>query len=193
MITAEGIEAAARSHHLATVAIVEKIIGDNNFKPDVFPLVIGEGDNLRAVVFGSESKDPNPDYFNAYITLGSFSLELKIKLIYFIENEKLIKGHDLIKIYKKLSQDSQKFIQDFVVDITKNSTNHKFISDTISNHCHISFTWNAEELIKNSSMAFDKWRYSYEGLGILPWFAGYNELQKAFDARIKEIRNKKST
>jgi hypothetical protein len=180
------LEKCAYSHHKATEAIVQKIINNNSFQPTFFPIIVTKGGNPICIVNASKDLPPNLDYVEAYITMGSFSIELKMKLLIFVESGKWVSGHDLKTLYEAMSPESKDHIRRTVETITK-SNFHRLGSKTINEECKVQFSWKADLLISNSSEAFEKWRYCFEGKGQPSWFAGYSELQQAFDARLKEL------
>lgn len=93
-----------------------------------------------------------------------------------------------MSLYESMTAESKEDGRLTVADLTKNSEFHKLGSKAINENCKIRFSWNPHKLISNSSEAFEKWRYCFEGKSNVSWSAGYHELQQAFDARIRRLR-----
>jgi hypothetical protein len=184
----EQLEKSAYSHHKATEAIVQKIVNNASYKPVFFPIIVRKGGQVSCIVNASERVAPNMDYVEAYITIGSFSLELKMKLLIFLESGNWVNGHKLMSLYESMTAGSKEDVRLVVADLTKNSEFHKLGSKAINESCKVQFSWNPHKLISNSSEAFEKWRYCFEEKSNVSWFAGYSELQQAFDARIRRLR-----
>ena len=184
----EMLEKSAQSHHKATEAIVAKITNDIFFEPDFFPIIVKKGEKVSCIVNANKDIKPNMDYIDSYITMGSFSLELKMKLLIFIESSEWERGHKLMSLYEKMSSKTKEQIRKSMESITKNSEFHKIGSKAINEDCKIQFSWKPHKLISNSSEAFERWRYSFEEKNMVSWFAGYSELQQAFDSRIIELK-----
>ncbi|PHO13720.1 hypothetical protein CPG38_01650 [Malaciobacter marinus] len=188
-IDIEKLHKTADNHHSATMAVIDWIIG-RNYKPIVSPIIVKKAEQVFLIIDGSNNEKPKEvDSFDAYITLASFSLELKLKLLLAIENE-FKKGHNLSSLYDNLSNDSKIYIQNKVDEITQTSEKYNEISKKINDDLGIKFSWNVKDLISNSSNAFNKWRYHFEvnSNADLTWFAGYSELQKAIDSRIAQLQ-----
>lgn len=184
----EMLQKSADSHHKATEAIVQKIVNNSFYHPVFSPIIVRKGGKVSCIVNASERVSPDLDYIEAYITMGSFSLELKMKLLIFVETDTWVSGHELMPLYEAMSIASKKHIRQKVDAITKNSKFHKLGSMVINENCKAQFSWRAHQLIANSSEAFERWRYRFEERGHVSWFAGYSELQQAFDSRIRELR-----
>jgi hypothetical protein len=184
----EQLEKSAYSHHKATEAIVQKIVNTVSYTPVFFPIIVRKGEQVSCIVNASEQVAPNMDYVEAYITIGSFSLELKMKLLIFLESGNWVNGHKLMSLYESMTAESKDDVRLALADLTKNSEFHKLGSKAINENCKVQFSWSPHKLISNSSEAFEKWRYCFEEKGNVSWFAGYSELQQAFDARIRRLR-----
>jgi hypothetical protein len=48
----------------------------------------------------------------------------------------------------------------------------------INENLGVEFSWDLEALLRESSLAFDSWRYAFEGKSPC-WFAGYQEIREA--------------
>ncbi|GAB0147655.1 hypothetical protein McPS_03950 [Marichromatium sp. PS1] len=188
----EKLEKAARSHHMATEAIVDRIINNDKYKPKSFPVIVKKGNEPICIIDASSKQTPNADFIEAYITMASFSLELKIKLILAIEKGKFERGHKLMPLYESLSSESKTHIQEKTREITKPSEWHKSIAKAINEKFKIQFAWEPRKLISNSSEAFEKWRYHFEENNKTTWFAGYSELQEAINSRIEQLKRVES-
>ena len=185
----DKLEKTALSHHMATVTIVDSIVGNGVYKPSFFPTIVKKGEDIFCVIDASSEMKPNVDLIDAYITMASFSLELKIKLLLAIEKAGFQRGHKLMNLYESVSEASKSHIRSKIKEITKKSEMHKLGAKAINEHCKVQFAWEPHKLIANSSEAFEKWRYHFEENSRITWFAGYSELQQAIDSRIDQLKS----
>lgn len=118
----EQLEKSAYSHHKATEAIVQKIVNNNSYQPIFFPIIVRKGEKVSCIVNASEHVPPNMDYVEAYITMGSFSLELKMKLLIFVESGEWVSGHKLMSLYKFMTTESKEHIRLKVEAITNSNS-----------------------------------------------------------------------
>jgi len=184
----DAIEKSANFYHKGTMAILEKLIGTKASAIVASPIIFKKGTEIFSIVPGKKDITNNMDYMLSYIMNGSFSLEIKIKLLLLLESNKWENGHRLLMLYDKLSEPTTKFIEEALKEITSKTPIYKGINRKLNEEFKINFSWNAQKLISNSSQAFESWRYSFEKEKELTWFAGYLELQDALNSRIEMIR-----
>jgi HEPN domain-containing protein len=156
-----------------------------DFKPlDPLPFVLMDG-NCGSAYLPVCLKDPEMDFLDPYVVNAAFSLELYLKvLLYFEKNIWRDNTHNLKRLFDELPKDSKtKINNDFLVlclclsdsrDIIRKETPFK------------KFDWNLNELLLNSSNAFEAYRYAFEKKQ--GWFAGFWELRTALINRIDELR-----
>lgn len=185
----DKLEKTAFSHHMATEAIVDRIVGNSSYRPSFFPVIVKKGEQVFCIVDASNEVKPNVELIDAYITMASFSLELKLKLMLALENGCFERGHKLMKLYENLSDKSKRHIRYRMKEITKSSEMHKIGAKAINEHCKIQFAWEPHKLISNSSEAFENWRYHFEETSRSTWFAGYSELQESINSRITQLKS----
>ena len=178
----ELLRVTATNHHLATHAIVQKLI-QRSYEPRSFPVIFISKQQPFVIIDATNQIPPDTRYIEPYITMGSFSIELNLKLLIFLEKNQLVYGHDLSELYIQLTDESKKFIQLHIKELVNNSSFHKDVNK-FANDSGVDFSWNISMLLKKSSQAFKKWRYPFEKPDQLPWFAGYSEIQSALNARI---------
>jgi hypothetical protein len=173
-----------RFHKAATVLAshamgltTEQII-ENNYS---LPIVLHQNGILYVLNMGTSKKDD--DFITPYVVNASFSLELSLKILIFLETKKWSKNHNLDQLYEKISKKSKEFISENV----KNSSNNKEIKEFISflKSQKIEIEWDVFSLLERSNSAFTKWRYAFEGQP--GCFAGYSQIHSAIRERIKAI------
>lgn len=184
-----NLKKCAYRQELATAAIVEKLVGLPADLIEVFPVIAKKSAAIHVFfpgIFGSI----NEDYVNPYVMNGAFALELKMKYLHALETgERMESTHRLDAIFSALSGETKKVIRDQFSKITTGSKLHKDTAKHFNQAVKIQFDWDVYRLLVRSSMAFERWRYIYDGDGST-WFAGYSELQKSLDVRINELRQK---
>lgn len=121
-------------------------------------------------------------YMAPIITLSSFSVELYLKCIYFIEQGKpALKTHRLDKLYESLSEGSQMVIR-LIYDV---SVKHDPLVQTMLRKVP-SAKVDLLTVLNEFSDAFEKWRYSHH-----KEFHGFHAsgpLIKALKARIGSLK-----
>jgi hypothetical protein len=154
-----------------------------------FPLVAKKGATL--FYFAPQEVQTDTDFINPYIMNGSFSLELHMKYLHALETErKLLGGHRLWDLFSNLTNESKDAIRTNFSAITKASALHKNISRIFNKELRLPFTWSLELLLKRADLAFERWRYIYEGEDTT-WFAGYSEMQQAIWQRADQLEKEK--
>lgn len=121
-------------------------------------------------------------YIAPYITLASFAIELYLKCIHMIDNNKPAPStHELYRLYANLSEESRIVIemvydllveQDPVIKATKEKVPE--------------MKTDLDSVFKEISSAFTKWRYSYEKK--LTGFPASGPLLTALKGRIKILK-----
>lgn len=99
-------------------------------------------------------------YSDPFVVNASFSIELYLKCIGIIESgdEKTPYIHELDKLYDALSVEIQNKLSDVFI-----KENEKLGSYHLVKKNGFDFDWSLRNVLKESSKAFVKWRYSYEG------------------------------
>lgn len=130
------------------------------------------------------SDDRNIDlYFDPFVVNASFSIELYLKCICIIESgkKKAPYMHELDKLYDSLSVEVQNKLSDvFIKENEKLGTYH------LAKENKPDFEWSLKNVLKESSKAFIKWRYSYEGK--LPDVVSIKAVIFALETIIFELR-----
>lgn len=196
MVDLKKAEIAANRFHKTTILLASKVSGSPINSSHVYvtlPHIVTKGS--KAICIYSRFKVhpaglDDSDYINTYVVNGAFSLELHLKILMLIESGNWTHGHKLNELYTGLSDDSKHSIQHTVTNFVNKSEFHKGLPKAIKNIFGSEFTWNVDHLLENSSMAFEKYRYLFEGEAC--WFAGYAEIHFAIKERIKKIRDNKS-
>jgi hypothetical protein len=184
----KNLELCALRQDRATEAIVEKLVGLPARFIKVFPIIAKKGTFLHMYMPGNVGVNIDYDFVSPYIMNGAFSLELKMKYLHALETgEKMKSGHKLLELFAELSDETKKVIRNKLKLITKKSKLHQDTTKYFTQEANIQFSWEVHKLLSNSNMAFERWRYIYEG-GDSTWFAGYSELQESLNCRISELK-----
>ena len=121
---------------------------------------------------------------------GAFSLELKMKYLHYLETGKKIEsGHELCGIFGELTNESKEALRENLKQVVKNCSVCKEAVKFFNSEYKIQFRWDIYNLLSKSNMAFERWRYMYEGKKDLTWFAGYSEIQASLDLRIENLKS----
>lgn len=185
----QGLEKSAKFYHKGTMAIASRLVGVPEVAIKTTPIIVKKGNQTFGFVLGKNNVPSNMDYMQPFIMNGAFSLEIKMKLIYLLEKGVLLQGHNLLKLYEELGQTTKSHVREKVKEISNSSSWYRDISREINSKYKIQFSWEPHKLISNSALAFDRWRYVFEDADKPTWFAGYIELQQAFDSRLNEINS----
>lgn len=170
--------------HKSTILLAEKLAGGSADTFPTFPFVAAVSSGYLLFLPGHDPKVWDYDYLHPYVVNAGLTLELKLKQVISADSGKEARGHDLLRLYKELSEESRKFVSDEIESKTKDSAAHKAISDVAKFQLGIDFRWEVEFLIEKSAYAFERWRYLYEANNPGSWFAGYIEIFDALDKRI---------
>jgi hypothetical protein len=181
----DGRESTVRNFHKSTILLAEKLVGECADKFPTFPFVAGVPTGYALFVPGQDPNRIDYSYLHPYVVSAGLTLELKLKQLISVENGKETKGHNLLKLYKELSEETRKYVSNEVTFKTKDSVAHKTISDVAKSQLKIDFGWEIEFLLEKSAHAFERWRYLYEPDNTGSWFAGYIEIFDALDKRMK--------
>jgi hypothetical protein len=93
------------------------------------------------------------------ITLSSITLEIYLKCIFNLENNKNSNDeHNLLRIFKSLKIETQKAIEDYYNSYLANDRLAKKAKEELG----IPFDLNIYSVLKEISNSFEKWRYPYE-------------------------------
>lgn len=181
----------AERFHKTTLLLASKVAGINmkeiiENRTNTLPIIIGDGVNLAIFYEGKKGRDDgDTDFITPYVVNGSFSLELHFKVLKYLESNNWISGHILSDLFDKLNQNTRDFLISEFNKVFANSEVHNKIRIAIQSGFNVPFEWNFQNLIKESSKAFENWRYSFQ---LKPtWFAGYREIYTALTKRINNI------
>ncbi len=135
-IDAEDIFLCAESFFAASLLVLDRF-------PKTTP---GTRDSLRY------------DILAPYVANSAFSLELYFKCIYFLDKNRRIKGHSLLKLFsKKLSKPRQDKIDEYASAFSKNDQNFSAL-------CNVEpMVRTTTGCLKYSDRAFEYYRYVFEG------------------------------
>lgn len=121
-------------------------------------------------------------YIAPITTLTSFSIELYLKCIYMIENNKPAENiHGLDKLFDALGDESKLLIKFFYDNFIQQDLLVNELKKQVPE-----LNTNLEDVLKESSKAFIKWRYSYEKN--LCDFPSGTTIINALKARIKTLK-----
>ena len=150
---------------------------------EILPVVVKVGDRF-ACYYNSRAKsaDADMDLLVPFITNASFSLELYLKVLFWVETATWANGHDLHALFQKLSEPTQAHIG---TDFTASTMGPRY--QAIKNQIRSSaatkdFEWDVDSILISSANAFVEWRYAFEKKP--GWFAGFWELRQALINRI---------
>lgn len=180
-----GRESTVRNFHKSTILLAEKLVGECADNFPTFPFVARMPTGYALFVPGQDQKMMDHSYLHPYVVSAGLTLELKLKQLISVENGKEAKGHNLLKLYNELSEESRKYVSNEVTSKTKDSVAHNAISDVAKSQLKIDFRWEIEFLLEKSAHAFERWRYLYEPDNTGSWFAGYIEIFEALDKRLR--------
>lgn len=124
---------------------------------------------------------------NPFIVNASFSLELYLKCLIFIENSCFNnKTHRLDKLFEVISKENQIVVRTFFENIITNSQipNNKKITDEFKK-LDSKFNWDFKYLLEKNSDAFENWRYIHENKKTC--FYAFGEFRFAFRETILKI------
>ncbi|OGX78214.1 hypothetical protein A6395_13410 [Exiguobacterium sp. SH31] len=97
-------------------------------------------------------------YLAPFIVNTSFAIELYLKCIYVIEQDKEPKFiHHLDELYNKLSKESKGYISTVFEMINQTEHSYHALKDKVPD-----FDWSIEGVLRSSSKAFVNWRYSFQ-------------------------------
>lgn len=181
-------ESTVNKFHKSTILLAEKLVGASADKFATFPFVAGMPNGYGLFLPGQDPKTADYDYLHPYIVNAGLTLELKLKHVIFVERGKEARGHNLLKLYKELSEKSKEFISSEVDSRTKDSAAHKAISEVAKSQFKIDLGWEVEFLLEKSAYAFERWRYLYETNNSGSWFAGYIEIFDALEKCLTLVR-----
>lgn len=117
-------------------------------------------EGLRQSAEKNASTPHEMGYMQPYIVIGAFSLEILMKYLHILETGEVLRGHKLFDLYCQLSGETKKHMRAEVPKIASTGL-HREISKAINGE-NIQFSWEPHKLISNSSLAFERWRYSFE-------------------------------
>ena len=181
----EKLYKEATGFHKTVQLIASKFTGYKACHPDEHaPFIIlfrsKDGVLVRAkiVMPGADSewiKDQD-DYFTSLIVNAAFSLELHLKYLILVNENKDARGHKLLKLYEQLSPRTQANLQSVFSAISDRQPLIKQSLKAMKESDGIDIPWRIKDLLRESGKAFTKWRYLYEDPTKSTSFAGYGEL-----------------
>ncbi len=184
MNTLDRLFKEATGFHKTTCLLASKFTGVKYYDADEhlpFPMLFRGSDG---VLFRAFIKYNNADeawredadsYFTALIVNGAFSLELHLKHLYLLIEDKRVKGHDLSSLFQGLSKYSRTNIETLFQKISKSQPLIKESFDAINEKQDVTRDWSIQMALQESAKAFESWRYCFEGKFKASSFVGYGE------------------
>ncbi len=171
MNKSEKLFRTATGFHKTTCLLASKYTGILEFNPEEhlpFPILYKDdtGTLYRATI-----KDSNADenwmkdadsYFTAMLVNGAFSLELHLKHLYALVEKKDARGHDLHKLFIGLSDYTKNTLESLFQEISDSQPMIQLAFNALNDELKIKRQWTIENVLKDTSRAFEIWRYSYE-------------------------------
>ena len=174
----------ATGFHKTTCLLASKYSGVRFFDADKhqpFPMLYRRDDGtiFRATIRDHEAEEDwtvdSDSYYTALVVNGAFSLELHLKYLHLLIEEKEKRGHDLFKLHQELCNWTQVNLESIFQVISKSQPSIKQCFDAINEELEGTQTWTLESVLKESARAFESWRYAYEEKTKVTSFVGYGE------------------
>jgi len=186
---AKHLKIQVERFHKVAALLASKVTGEPfadmlSMNVDTFPCIVSDGSMLSCVLARRPHRR-DYDYITPYVVNAAFSMELRFKLLKLLETNEWISGHELIGLYNNQSDETKDYLDKELSSIVENSQFHKKLHQRINNELKIGFAWEMENLLTESSKAFEDWRYLFQNKP--GWFAGYKEITLCLSKRIKNV------
>ena len=184
MNTLDRLFKEATGFHKTTCLLASKFTGIKYYDADThlpFPMLFRGSDG---VLFRTVFKDDKADeawredansYFSALIVNGVFSLELHLKHLYLLIEDKHVRGHDLSRLFQGLPESSRTELEAIFRKISESQPLIKMQFDAINEEQGVTRDWSIQMALQESAKAFESWRYCFEGKFKASSFVGYGE------------------
>ncbi len=184
MNTLDRLFKEATGFHKTTCLLASKFTGVKYYDADThlpFSMLFRGSDGvLHRSIFKDDKADEAwredaDSYFSALIVNGAFSLELHLKHLYLLIEDKHVRGHDLSSLFQGLSENIQISLETIFQTISESQPLIKKSFDAINKEQGITRRWAIQTVLQESAKAFESWRYCFEGESKGSSFAGYGE------------------
>lgn len=174
----------ATGFHKTTCMLASKFAGIREFNHEhhqPIPMMVRSADGT---FYRTQFKDHRADaqcmldaesYFTSLIVNGAFSLELHLKHLHGLVERQEKRGHDLHRLYLDLSDWTRKQLEDIFQAISASQPIIRQQFQALREEAGLTFDWTLHDVLKESSRAFETWRYSFEKTTVPSSFAGYGE------------------
>ena len=185
MSNEEKLYKEATGFHKTVCLIASRFTGYKAYHPDEhipFPILFRSKDGVlvrtKMLVDSADHEwiQESDDYFTSLIVNAAFSLELHLKYLILVKENKEVRGHDLLDLYEQLSPRTQTDLQLVFSEISDSQPSIKQSLELMKESDGIDIPWRIKDLLRESGKAFEKWRYLYEEQTKGTSFAGYGEL-----------------
>lgn len=177
-ININHVEASSRRFHKTAVLLAEKCSFSPEHAMQHHPIVITKGETVLAITSTLKHCNPDTDFYTPYIVNASLSLELLLKWLLYIEKNEWIRGHSLISLFEKLSQESKGLVNLKFAELVNKNKSYKNIEKFIKKELSINIKLNVASILSKSSLAFENWRYAFED-GNKSCFLCYGEIYES--------------
>lgn len=185
-INVTHLEASIRRFHSAATVLAEKASGLSVDEMEFFPIIIGESPNFMAKT--SPTGIANPDFFTPFIVNASFSLEILLKAILYYETGEWETGHNLIKLYEKVSTPIKREANESFKKLTSSNKHYRDAQKQSKSLLGKDFKWNLASVLSCSSRAFENWRYAFEESTKNSGFYGYQEAFEVLSSAKEKVK-----
>lgn len=184
MKTLDRLFREATGFHKATCLLASKYTGVKYYDAEShlpFPMLFRRADG---VLIRSTFEDCSADeawrkdadsYFSALIVNGAFSLELHLKHLYLLIEQRQARGHDLFKLFQGLSEYTRTNLETIFQAMSASQPLIKTSFEAINRELGVTRNWSIQTVLQESARAFESWRYCFEGDSTASSFAGYGE------------------
>ena len=127
-------------------------------------------------------------YTYPYIVNAVFSIEIYLKCIIFIERERTqtSKGHDIFKLFKHCSEQSQRVMSEqFDSLIQEKYILFNALSELASSKFDRCISWDMESVLRDCKNAFVHFRYAFEGNACD--FRAYRQLRESIRSHLIQM------
>lgn len=185
----------ATGFHKATCLLASKFTGVKYYDADAhlpFPMLLRRADGvLVRSIFSDEKADERwqedaESYFPALIVNAAFSLELHLKHLHLLIEEKQVRGHDLFKLFQGLSEYTRVNLEAIFQAVSASQPLIAKSFEGMKAELGIVKEWSIRAVLQESARAFEAWRYRFEGSASASSFVGYG--QAVYAMRIMSTR-----